>query len=69
MGIKGFEKLTKEEASLFNRIHKKHLAALGMEAKKAYQPLKVKKYFRKQCFIETFKNKEFRYYLPRGEWY
>lgn len=64
--IKGFNKLTKEEQELFERVYKRHQSALGTDEKAEYAPTSVKS---ENGYLKvTFKNRDWLHYRRSGNW-
>ncbi|WNF36454.1 hypothetical protein RJD24_18830 [Bacillaceae bacterium IKA-2] len=71
--IKGFSKLTEQQQQLFVRVYKSHLAAMGTEMRKKYEPKQLKeiKWISKERCLHVFwKGKtDWFHYDTRGCWY
>ncbi|OIJ07642.1 hypothetical protein BKP35_18330 [Anaerobacillus arseniciselenatis] len=71
--VKGFSKLTDQQQQLFVKVYKSHLAAMGTEKRKKYEPSNLKeiKYsVRERCLHVFWKgNTDWFHYDSRGCWY
>ncbi|KAB8126935.1 hypothetical protein F9U64_19145 [Gracilibacillus oryzae] len=69
--MKGYEKMHDSAQKLFNRVHTKHLAAMGNDMRKEYgldQVKRVKQNNLEKCVEVYFKNGEMFKYYTNGTW-
>lgn len=71
--VNGFSKLTEQQQQLFERVFKRHLAALGTEMQKKYtsENLKEIKWDRKDKCLKVYwkSNTDWFRYATNGSWY
>ena len=65
--IKGHEKLSIKAKEIFKRTYERHYECLGMEARKAFVPVKITEH--KKHLKVYFANGEWLHYTPSGTWY
>jgi len=71
--VKGFDKLTPVQQSLFIDTYKKHNSLVGSEYKEEWQPVKVawveESPSRYSYLKVEFKNGDWLHYTQKGDWY
>ncbi len=71
--VKGFDKLTPVQQSLFIDTYKRHNSIVGNEYKEEWQPVKVawvkEKPDRYGYLKVDFKNGQWLHYTQKGDWY
>jgi len=65
-GVKGFNKLSPEQQTLFIKTYQRHQGSVGSGHKEGWTPKSVKPLGRSLKVI--FKNGEWLHYTPAGEW-
>lgn len=71
--VKGYASLTDQQKELFHRVYEKHLAAMGTEKRKKYEPSQLKEIKWNQsenCLHVYWKgDTDWFHYDTRGTWY
>ena len=70
--MKGYETIGEYGQKVFNRVHQRHLDAMGENQKKNYtkdQVKGIKPNNQEGCLEVYFKNGEMFKYAPNGTWY
>lgn len=69
--MKGYDVLGEYGQKLFDRVHRRHLSAMGTEARKQYerdQVKRIKSNNKEKCLEVYFRNGEWFKYYPNGTW-
>lgn len=69
--VKGISKLTKDQAKLFQSMHKKHLSAMGTEMQKKYSLENLKKvvWDNSENCLKVYYDDNWWHYDSRGCWF
>jgi len=68
--VKGFKKLTESQQQFFERMHKKHMSAMGGDHQKKYAKENIKKivWDNKEKCLEVYYPDNWWHYSVNGSW-